>query len=120
MGAIPVCADSGLRHLDPLHQGQGAGPPERVTGCGRSASALRTSYQTARGAASGISDPTGRLRRSGIDSAQTNLDLAFGTSEWDDSAARCAAASQDEQFRQMPCGAQYADAAFQELLQSVP
>lgn len=31
MGAIPVCADSGLRRLDPFHQGQGARPSERFT-----------------------------------------------------------------------------------------
>jgi|SRR5882672_9919548 len=62
MGAIPVRADSGLRRLDPLHQGQGARPSERVTGRAGSASALRASYQTACGAASGISDPTSHLR----------------------------------------------------------
>jgi hypothetical protein len=102
MGAISVRADSGLRRPDSLHQGQGARPPERVAGRARSASALRASYQTARRAASGISDPTGRLRRGGIDSAQTNLDLAFGAPKRNDSAIGRAAASQDAQFRQAP------------------
>src|SRR5262245_28196713 len=32
MGAIPVRANSGLRGLDPFHQGQGARPSERITG----------------------------------------------------------------------------------------
>jgi hypothetical protein len=120
MGAIPVRADSGLRRLDSLHQGQGARPSQRFTGRARSASALRASYQTMRGAASGIGNTTSRLRRSGIDSAQTNLDLALGTPERDNSAARRAAASQDARFRQASDGARCADAAFQELLQLVP
>src|SRR5215510_16065818 len=40
------------------------------------------------GAASGISDPAGDLRRRRTDPAQANLDFALGTTERDDSAAR--------------------------------
>src|SRR5262249_56593866 len=86
-----------------------------------SATALRASYQTARGTASGVSDPKGSLRHRRPDPVQANLDLALGgTPQRDDAAARRAAASQDAQFRQVSDGARYADAAFQELLQSVP
>src|SRR5262249_12804022 len=86
-----------------------------------SATALRASYQTARGTASGVSDPKGSLRHRRPDPVQANLDLALGgTPQWDDSAARRAAASQDAQFRQVSDGSRYADAAFQELLQLVP
>src|SRR5262245_59170013 len=120
MGAIPVRADSGLRRLDPLHQGQGARPSETVTGRARSASALRASHQTARGAAFGSGDPTGDIWRRRTDPAQTNLDFAFGTPERNDSSACRTAASQDAQFRQMSDGSGYANTAFQELLQLVP
>ena len=49
-----------------------------------------------------------------------NLDLAFGTTQREDSAACRATASQDAQFRQAPDGSRYANTALQELLQYVP
>jgi hypothetical protein len=49
----------------------------------------------------GTSGWMGGLRRSRIDSAQTNLDYAPGAPERDDSSARRAAASQGVRFCQV-------------------
>src|SRR5262249_45639131 len=64
-GSHSFCAKTRLRRHDPLHQEQRIGPPERSQVPARSASALRASYQTARGAAYCINDPTGSCRGSG-------------------------------------------------------
>jgi hypothetical protein len=82
--------------------------------------ALRQSRQAAQSAAIGGRHQTSHLRHRGVDSAQTNLDLAVGTPERDNPPARRTAASEDAVFCQVARRTGDADPAFQELLQPVP